>query len=173
MRLRRTLRYYRLKFKRLQDSPRKLAWGMALGVFVGVTPTFPLHTLIVLGLAPLFRVSLLTAFMGIWVMNPLTIAPLYYAAYKVGNLLLLRTAPFGFPHHLDFHALADLLWRGGLALQLGGLLIAIPLAVMAYFLTLWTVKRYRRAKSRSFKNRESDCVPAFPQKSSAASGPEA
>jgi uncharacterized protein len=172
MRLRRTLRYYWLRFKRLQDSPRKLACGMALGVFIGVTPTFPLHTFIVLALAPLLRVSFVTAYMGIWVMNPLTIAPLYYAAYKVGKLMLHRTAPLDFPQHLNFHALVDLVWRGGLALQLGGVLIAVPIAVMAYFLTLWVVKRYRRARSRSLKSRESDCVPAFPQKSSAASGPE-
>ncbi len=37
----RALRYHWLKFLRLQDDPRKLAWGMVLGVFVGITPTVP------------------------------------------------------------------------------------------------------------------------------------
>jgi uncharacterized protein len=113
MRLRRTLRYYWLRFKRLQDSPRKLACGMALGVFIGVTPTFPLHTFIVLALAPLLRVSFVTAYMGIWVMNPLTIAPLYYAAYKVGKLMLHRTAPWIFPSTSIF--MLWLTWYGAAA----------------------------------------------------------
>jgi hypothetical protein len=43
MTLRRILRYQWLKFLRLQEDPRKLAWGMALGVFIGITPTIPFH----------------------------------------------------------------------------------------------------------------------------------
>ncbi len=171
MTLRRKVRYYWLKFKRLQDSPQKLAWGMALGVFIGITPTVPFHTVTVLFLAPLLRVSPVTALMGICVMNPVTMPPLYYAAYRVGKLILFRQNPLNFPSSLDFFSLLDLLWRGGLALQVGGVIIALPPALISYFLTLWAAKRLRRAKI--LKMRETDCVPAVPQDRSPAPGSEA
>ena len=55
MSFRRTFRYHWLKFLRLQDDPRKVAWGMALGVFIGVTPTVPFHLVSILFLAPLLQ----------------------------------------------------------------------------------------------------------------------
>lgn len=148
MTLKRTIRYYWLKFRRLQGDPRKLAWGMALGVFIGVTPTIPFHTVMALALAPLLRVSPVTAYLGIWVSNPLTIPPLYYAAYKVGQLLLHRDRPLVLPETLNFQAFLEHLWRGGLALQAGGVVIALPPAVLSYFITLWAIRRYRRGKAR-------------------------
>ena len=55
MTFRRTVRYYWLKFRRLQGSPQKLAWGMALGVFIGITPTMPFPTVAALALAAILR----------------------------------------------------------------------------------------------------------------------
>jgi uncharacterized protein (TIGR03546 family) len=169
---RRAIRYYWLKFKRLQDSPQKLAWGMALGVFVGMTPTVPFHTVVVLFLAPLLRVSPVTALMGIFIMNPITMAPLYFAAYKIGKFILLQQTPLNFPETLTFYSIFNLLWRGGLALQLGGLIIALPPAVMAYFLTLWVVMRYRRVRCRLFHRCEPNGVPPVSSNHSAPPGSE-
>ncbi len=147
MSLTRTLRYHWLKFLRLQDEPWKLAWGMALGVFIGITPTIPFHTVMVLTLAPLLGISPVAALLGAQIMNPLTIPIIYLAAFKVGHFLLHRGAPlYPFETYTIVNSL-DLLWRGGLALQLGGVILALPPAVAAYFLTIWVVKRYRRLKA--------------------------
>ena len=167
MSLKRTIRYQWLKFKRLQGDPRKLAGGMALGVFIGMTPTVPFHTLVALALAPWLRISPVTAYLGIWIMNPITMAPLYLAAYKVGQFLF-RGEPLTLPATFDYPSLLDLLWRGGLALQVGGLIIAIPPAIVSYFLTLWAVQRYRQHKARKAAG-----VFPFPENHSAPSGPEA
>ncbi|MBM4275720.1 MAG: DUF2062 domain-containing protein [Deltaproteobacteria bacterium] len=148
MNFRRTIKYYWLKFRRLQGSPQKLAWGMALGVFIGVTPTVPFHTVGALTLAAILRISPVTTYLGIWVMNPVTMAPLYLLAYKVGELVLLKDAPLALPEVYNFQTMMDLLWRGGLALQVGGLIIALPPAIISYFLTLWLVQRYRRQKAK-------------------------
>ena len=148
MTLSRTLRYHWLKFLRLQEDPRKLAWGMALGVCIGVTPTVPFHTVGALFLAAILGVSPVTAYLGIWVMNPLTMAPLYLAAYKVGQFLLYKGEPLAIPDTYTFQTLLQLLWRGGLALQAGGVVIALPSAILSYFLTLWAIQRYRRLKAR-------------------------
>ncbi|MBI4644725.1 MAG: DUF2062 domain-containing protein [Deltaproteobacteria bacterium] len=168
MNLKRTIRYQWVKFKRLQGDPRKLAWGMALGVFIGVTPTVPFHTVGALVLAPLLRISPVTAYLGIWVMNPITMGPIYLAAYKVGQFLLFRGEPLTLPATFDLPSLLQLLWRGGLALQVGGLIMAIPPAIVSYFLTLWAVQRYRQHKARKAAG-----VFPFPENHSAPSGPEA
>jgi hypothetical protein len=168
MALRRVLRYHWLKFRRLQEDPRKIAAGMALGVFIGITPTVPFHMVGVLSLAALLRVSPVTAFIGIQIGNPLTLPAIYLAAYKVGQFLLYRGKPLVFPETFSFKAWIAVLWQGGVALQVGGLIIAIPPAIVAYFLTLWTVQRYHRRKMAKALS-----VLRLSQNPPAASGPEA
>jgi len=146
VKLRRLLRYYWLRLIRLRGDPRKLALGMALGVFVGITPTVPFHMVAVLTLAPLLRVSMVTAYLGIWIMNPLTIVPLYLLAYEVGRFLLFPEGVLVLPEVWTWRAALEVLWRGGLALQVGGVLIALPPAVASYFLTLWALRRQRQRR---------------------------
>ena len=167
MALRRVLRYHWLKFLRLQEDPRKLAWGMALGVFIGTTPTIPFHMVTALSLAALLRISPVTAFIGIQIGNPLTIGPIYIASYKLGQFLLYRGRPLVFPETFSFKAWIDVLWQGGVALQVGGVVLAIPPAIASYFLTLWIVQRYRRRKAAKALS-----VLALSQNPPAASGPE-
>jgi len=168
MALRRVLRYHWLRFRRLQEDPRKIAGGMALGVFIAFTPTIPFHMVGALTLAALLRVSPVTAFIGIQIGNPLTIVPIYVAAYKVGQFLLYRGKPLMFPETFSFEAWLNVLWQGGIALQVGGVVLAIPPAIVAYFLTLWIVQRYRRRKAAKALS-----VLALSQNPPAASGPEA
>jgi hypothetical protein len=168
MALRRVLRYHWLKFLRLQEDPRKIAGGMALGVFIGFTPTIPFHIVGALTLATLLRVSPVTAVLGVQICNPLTIPPIYLASYKVGQFLLYRGKPLVFPESFSFNAWLDVLWQGGVALQVGGVIIAVPPAVVAYFLTLWIVQRYRRRKAKKALR-----VLALSQNPPAASGPKA
>jgi uncharacterized protein (DUF2062 family) len=168
MDLRRVLRYHWLKFLRLQDDPRKIAGGMALGIFVGITPTIPFHTVAVLSLAALLRVSPVTAFIGIQIGNPLTVAPIYIVSYKIGQFLLYRGQPLVFPEAFSFKAWIAVLGQGGLALQVGGVILAIPPAIAAYFLTLWIIQRYQRRKAEKAL---SDLP--LSQNPPAASGPEA
>lgn len=78
MRLRRKIRYCYWRLRRLKGDPGKIAWGMALGVFIGVTPTIPFHMISALALASILRVSRTAAVMGCWVSNPITIPALYY-----------------------------------------------------------------------------------------------
>lgn len=168
MDLRRLFRYHWLKFLRLQDDPRKLAWGTALGVFIGITPTVPFHTVAVLSLAALLRVSPVTAFIGLQIGNPLTLPAIYLASYKVGQFLLYRGQPLVFPETFSFKAWMDVLWQGGIALQVGGVILAVPPAIAAYFLTLWIVQRYRRRKAEKALS-----VLALSQNPPQPSGPEA
>lgn len=74
------------KFKRLQGDPHYVAFGVAIGVFVAITPTIPFHTLLAVILAILLRASKPAALLGVWVSNPLTMVFFYFSCYQVGQL---------------------------------------------------------------------------------------
>jgi len=54
------------------------------------------------------------------------------------------------------------------ALQVGGFVLALPPAIVAYFLTLWIVQRYHRRKAQKALS-----VLRLSQNPPTASGPEA
>ena len=60
----RTIRYYYLKFIRLKGDPSSLARGVAVGTFIGITPTIPFHTVMTLALAFLLRGSKVAALLA-------------------------------------------------------------------------------------------------------------
>lgn len=134
------------RFRDLPGDPHYIALGMAIGVFVGVTPTFPLHTLLALGLAVAVRGSKRAASLAVWFGNPLTMPFFYYGSFRAGSALLGR--PLG----LELHdgSWSELLQMGAdaaIAMLAGGAIIAIVPAVLAYALTYWCVRKYRQYSS--------------------------
>jgi uncharacterized protein (DUF2062 family) len=144
--LHRKIRYCYLRFRRLRGNPQKIALGMALGVFIGVTPTIPFHTIMALAFSHMFGVSRVAAFMGVWVSNPVTIPPLYYGSFIIGKKILYPNLDLSLPQLVDLQDLIKFGWDINLSLQLGGLILAFPAAILAYFFTLWALKRYRQQK---------------------------
>ena len=55
--LKNNLRQLITRFKKLHGNPHYVAMGMAAGVFVSLTPTFPFHTFIAIALAFVLRGS--------------------------------------------------------------------------------------------------------------------
>src|SRR3972149_5320530 len=70
-RCRRTFRYIYLRLVRVGGDPVHIALGFALGVFLGVFPTFGLGIPLSLLLASMFRWNRVSAVPGFLVMNPL------------------------------------------------------------------------------------------------------
>lgn len=66
---------------------KRVALGVAIGLFIGLIP-LPLQMLIVVPIALLIRANLPFAVMGVWITNPLTVAPIYYFEYKLGAMIL-------------------------------------------------------------------------------------
>lgn len=64
-----------------------VAGGVALGVFVGFMPILG-QMFVAAALAILVRVNLPLSVMGVWITNPITMAPIYFTAYKVGAWVL-------------------------------------------------------------------------------------
>lgn len=69
------------------DPPHQLALAVAVGVFVMITPTVGVQSLLTILLAWLLGANKLLGLPVLWISNPLTIVPMYYGCYKVGVLL--------------------------------------------------------------------------------------
>jgi uncharacterized protein (DUF2062 family) len=145
--LKERLRLFLIRIRDLQGEPRYVATGMAIGVFVAVTPTIPFHTVIALALAFILKGSKPAAVIGVWFSNPLTIPALYYGSFKIGTLLLGEPPPYD----IHFESIPDLLELGldvTLAMLIGGVLLGIIPAVIAYFVTFRVVVKLRERPRR-------------------------
>ena len=153
MRFNRQFRYIYLRLIRLRGQPHELALGMALGIFIGMTPTIPFHTIVAIGLALSFKASKITAALGTWICNPLTIYFIYNYCYKIGSLIL------GFDHNTKFlspvveainhgeflNIIMAILGSGGMvvaAFLLGGIVLGILFAVPSYGIFLYFFKAF-------------------------------
>ncbi|MDP3284037.1 MAG: DUF2062 domain-containing protein [Desulfobacterales bacterium] len=128
--------------KQLKGDPHFIAAGMAIGIFVGITPTFPFHTFIAIILAYILRASKAAAAIGVWVGNPLTIPFIYLGSYKTGALILGTSLPYD-AKFTTFTELTKLGLKATIALLTGGIVIGILPAVAAYFITRRLVKKLR------------------------------
>lgn len=76
----------------VDDTPHRLALGIALGVFLAWTPTIGLQMILVVLLAAALRANARVAVPVVWISNPLTLVPIYLPNYWLGhNLLRLFT----------------------------------------------------------------------------------
>ncbi|MDR3631767.1 MAG: DUF2062 domain-containing protein [Desulfocapsaceae bacterium] len=159
MKLNRLGKYYYLKFIRLKGDPKSLAVGTAIGVFVGLTPTMPLHTIVILVLTLVTRSSMIAAMTISWLIcNPLTYIPIYAVSVKIGNALtpynlcwaqikdvlnFLLSHPGVGP---SLKALADLGWEAIAVLLVGGCVLALPFTVVSYYLSLSMFVKIRKKR---------------------------
>ena len=141
-------RYWWQEFKRqlgeLRGKPHKISLGMAIGVFVGITPTVPFHTLLAVSIAVLLRASKLAAALGVWVCNPLTIPLFYYGSYRLGRYVL-GLPELDLPSDYSFLSIMKLGKHVTVAMLHGGVLLGILPALLAYVLT------YKFTSSQHFK----------------------
>ncbi len=115
----------------LRVSRPVVARGIAIGLFVALTPTMGLQTVLMLVLCALLRGNFIAAFTVSWISNPFTLAPLYLGYYLLGQWLVERL----------FDPLSPLV-NGSLpagtleaiCLGLGSLLVALPAALTGYLL---------------------------------------
>ncbi|MBU0943699.1 MAG: DUF2062 domain-containing protein [Proteobacteria bacterium] len=159
MNLKRTSRYYYLKFVRLKGDPQSLAWGTAIGTFFGITPIIPFHTLINLIVTFLTRTSTIAALLAsLIVCNPFTYVPQYYLSTIIGNFItpydlnweriknvldILLAKP-GFMESLQ--ALMGLGYEAVIVILVGGSVLALPFTIASYFFSLRLFIKIRKKR---------------------------
>ena len=137
---------FRRQLKELRGKPHEISLGMAIGVFIGITPTVPFHTVLAVALAVLLRASKLAAALGVWVCNPLTIPLFYYGSYQLGRFVL-GLPELNLPPDYSFLTLIKLGQHATAAMIHGGVLLGILPALLAYVLT------YRFTRTPRFQGR--------------------
>ncbi|MBW2407340.1 MAG: DUF2062 domain-containing protein [Deltaproteobacteria bacterium] len=134
------------RVKNLEGDPHYIAMGMAIGVFIGITPTMPFHTVLAVGLAIILRGSKAAAALGVWFCNPITAPIFYWGSYKAGMYLLGNPAPFD----VKYESILELLDLGmdvTIAMIMGGVILGILPGIASYFITrkIITTLRLRKA----------------------------
>ncbi len=142
---------------------RSLAGGIALGLFVGLTPTVGIQTVLVLLGAPFLRANFPVAFLALWVSNPITTPPLYWAFNRLGAWVFSDFLPLS--RLTELAPFAQTLVQQSAFLWLGSLLLAVPISVFSYigFIWVWryaTVRRWRhRPAAQPCSKKSASVVP--------------
>jgi uncharacterized protein (DUF2062 family) len=85
---RRIERFVVLRVLHADDTPHRLALGIALGMFIALTPTMGFQIVLVLLLAPFIRANGRVGVPMVLITNPFTMVPIYGFNYWLGYHLL-------------------------------------------------------------------------------------
>jgi len=165
----RTARYQWLRLLRLRGDSFVLARGVAIGVFVGLTPTIPFHTILVIFFCAVGRGNLVAGlFVSLLVSNPMTIPLQYYVSWKVGTILTGSSLSWehvkylmDLAHDTSIFEAVKLIYinsfRSMISVLFGGIVFSLPFAIISYFSALYLYgRRQKRRMNRVIKNNHDD-----------------
>ena len=139
-------------FLRLRATPDEVAKGLALGIFIGMTPTFGFQMAIALFFAWLLKENKIAALLGVWVTNPFT-APLIYAAQYETGRIILGMDRLSFPYELTFETFKNIGVDIMVPLCLGSLIHAVLWGLLTYALTLRFIPSLRMIQIKRWPRR--------------------
>jgi hypothetical protein len=122
---------------------------LAIGIFVGFLPCMGVQTWVALPIAWVSGGNRALAMAGVWISNPVTFLPFYYACYRVGLLLYQPLHPLGldqFESLMSEVTIAKMLEIGKalvVPLTLGSFGLGIPCGILTYFALLVYLERRR------------------------------
>lgn len=128
---------------RINGEPREIARGVAIGVFVGMTPFFGIHIPISLGLASLLRGNYVAALIGIQITNVFTAPFIYALSFKIGSWFHKADIVFNFSDFLSMDAILHLFGTFRdviIILCIGGVLIGLPLSLISHLCVYYLFK---------------------------------
>ncbi len=146
-RLRRRLRLVYLKMLRIDDPPERIARGAAIGILMGVLPTFGAGTLLSLVFAFAFRANKAAAVLASLVVNPLT-SPFFWTLSAITGGFILRE---------DYGALMDKLKNGSvwhgiesayIVYMTGNIIVSAAFTTAAYYIVKYSVIKHRQRKAK-------------------------
>ncbi|MCL4201579.1 MAG: DUF2062 domain-containing protein [Pirellulaceae bacterium] len=138
----------------LDDTPHRIALGMAIGVFIAWTPTVGVQMLAVIPIACLLGANRIAGLIGVYLSNPLTFLPMYWLDYRFGAALLGNPLTFDeFRGILAREGWAECWWGlVGIGLEmavpmwLGGIILGTISGLIGYAATFWLVGMLRPSK---------------------------
>lgn len=156
------------------DSPHRIAMGVAAGLFVTFTPTPGLQTVLAIALAAALRGNKLAAVPWVWLTNPITMLPIYGPCYKLGAWIVGSSSQEAHsvfqrvqelaldPLRGDWTRLVQLdFWREllftlaqfGAELWVGCLIVSTIVAVIGYFVSRQWITNHRARRAARIQER--------------------
>ncbi len=146
------------KVLHLDDTPHRIALGVAIGFFIAWTPLLGGHMVLALILCTVLRANKVAGVTFVWVCNPVTMWPIYYSSYRLGCALLpgmscgkhawhqitRRLMDETVPIWTRISELGHLSWNVIVPLVTGSTLDGIIVGVLAYWVTYRAVAGHRR-----------------------------
>jgi uncharacterized protein (DUF2062 family) len=134
---------------------RSVAGGVGLGLFLSFVP-MPIHMLLAVPCALLARVNLPVTLTAVWATNPITFAPMFIFAFKVGTLITgYHSATSGIPFEATFDGLAATLHDIWYPLIVGCFVCGVSAGAIGNVTVRWLwrlhlvyLRRKRRQSSR-------------------------
>jgi hypothetical protein len=126
-------------------APHEIAMGFALGIFIGMSPTFGFQMALGVFLAAFLKWSKLGALLGVQITNVFTAPLVYPVVYWVGAKIMGR-GKIADLHGFNLDSVFVLLKKAPIILfdlTVGGIALGLPLAILSYWLVLRAVIKYR------------------------------
>ena len=148
----RVKRFFVYRVLHIDDTPHRIALGLAIGVFITWTPTIGFQMLLTVALAWLLRANKAVGVPFVWISNPFTLLPIYGPNYLVGcwvlgqdalSLKFLTAAQSDGTWAERVHTWWSATWQVFWPLWVGSLVVGLFLGVLAYLATRFAVVRYR------------------------------
>ena len=135
------------RFIRIRGNPREIALGLALGIFIGMSPTMGVQIVIAVFIAALLKWNKITATIGVFITTPFTAPFIYSTTYLVGAKILGVNKAFRFPEQMSLDAVISMLLHTPRifgSLFIGGVVIGLPLAMITYFVSFFVFKQAQK-----------------------------
>jgi len=154
------------RFLKIRGHPREIALGLAMGLFIAMTPTMGFQMAIAICLATFFKWNKVAAGIGVWATNPLTAPIIYPICYYIGSRIysVPKSQIVGAGHDVKlFYTLLVKAPELFIALTIGGVIIGLPLAIAGYYFAYSALHRYqdeiklqlaKRKKRKALKTRK-------------------
>jgi len=140
--------------KRLHDSEvwhlgrRSVAGGVGLGFFLAFVP-LPIQMLIAAPLALILRTNLPVTLAALWISNPITVAPMFLFAYRVGGWITGIEVDYG--HAVSASSISGIIETIGdiwLPLSVGCLTCGASAAALGNVTVRWIWRIYLLKRRR-------------------------
>ena len=121
-------------------SRRSVAGGVSMGFFLAFIP-IPIQMLLAVPAAIIAKVNLPITMLALWISNPLTMAPLFLFAYKIGAWVTDQPSSLAsLAFEPTFSGLAAKLGEIWLPLFVGCFICGVAAALIGNFLVRWLWK---------------------------------
>lgn len=147
VRLKRKARLTYLKILRIDDPPERIARGAAIGVAMGVLPTFGLGIILSIATAFVLRANKAASVLGSFIMNPVT-SPFFWTASLVAGSLLTGEDYSTLYAKISKNGFLTGAWDTYMVFLAGNIVITAATTFASYYLVKNAIIRHRRNKER-------------------------